>query len=167
MQETRVASLGRGDPLEQEMTNAVWCSCLGNPLDRGAWLAAVHGVPLSRTGLSGQAHMPDATLPVTPWSVTHCPAGRPLSGLPTLLPYVPKALWVESPPPPSSRLVHVSAGEGVSPPSPDLLTLDFSTSPADPAGAVLNSHAFSFPPPHLPAQGPRTAYCGLAVSPPP
>ena len=166
MQETRVASLGRGDPLEQEMTNPVRCSCLGNPLDRGAWRAAVHGVPLSRTGLSGQAHMPDTTLRVTPWSVTHRPAGRPLSGVPTLLTHVPKALWVEPPAPPKSRLVHVSGG-GVSPPSPDLLTLDFSTSPADPAGAVLNSHAFSSPPPHLPTQRPRTSYCGLAVSPPP
>ena len=27
-------------------------SCLENPVDRGAWWAAVHGVPKSRTGLS-------------------------------------------------------------------------------------------------------------------
>ena len=27
-------------------------SCLGNPMDRGAWLAAVHGVTKSRTRLS-------------------------------------------------------------------------------------------------------------------
>ena len=27
-------------------------SCLGNPMDRGAWLAAVHGVAKSRTQLS-------------------------------------------------------------------------------------------------------------------
>ena len=28
------------------------CSCLGNPMDRGAWRAAVHGVAKSRTRLS-------------------------------------------------------------------------------------------------------------------
>ena len=35
---------GTGDPLQ--------CSCLENPIDRGAWWAAVHGVAESRTGLS-------------------------------------------------------------------------------------------------------------------
>ena len=34
---------GNGDPLQ--------CSCLGNPMDRGAWQAAVHGVAKSWTGL--------------------------------------------------------------------------------------------------------------------
>ena len=28
---------GNGNPLQ--------CSCLGNPMDRGAWLATVHGGP--------------------------------------------------------------------------------------------------------------------------
>ena len=28
------------------------CSCLGNPMDRGAWRAAVHGVTKSQTRLS-------------------------------------------------------------------------------------------------------------------
>ena len=28
------------------------CSCLENPIDRGAWRAAIHGVAKSRTGLS-------------------------------------------------------------------------------------------------------------------
>ena len=35
---------GNGDPLQ--------CSCLGNPKDRGAWRATVHGVAKSRTWLS-------------------------------------------------------------------------------------------------------------------
>ena len=32
----RSSGEGNGNPLQ--------CSCLGNPLDRGAWWAAVHGV---------------------------------------------------------------------------------------------------------------------------
>ena len=32
---------GNGNPLQ--------CSCLGNPVDRGAWQAMVHGVVKSRT----------------------------------------------------------------------------------------------------------------------
>ena len=39
MQETQVQSLGQegnGNPLQY--------SCLGNPMDRGAWWATVHGV---------------------------------------------------------------------------------------------------------------------------
>ena len=35
---------GKGYPLQ--------CSCLENPMDRGAWRATVHGVAKSRTGLS-------------------------------------------------------------------------------------------------------------------
>ena len=35
---------GNGNPLQH--------SCLENPMDRGAWLAAVHGVAKSRTRLS-------------------------------------------------------------------------------------------------------------------
>ena len=31
---------GNGNPLQ--------CSCLGNPMDRGAWQAIVHGVPTSQ-----------------------------------------------------------------------------------------------------------------------
>ena len=34
---------GNGNPLEY--------SCLGNPMDRGAWLATVHGVTKSQTNL--------------------------------------------------------------------------------------------------------------------
>ena len=39
-----VGGEGNGPPLQ--------CSCLENPMDRGAWWAAVHGVSKSRTGLS-------------------------------------------------------------------------------------------------------------------
>ena len=35
--------------------NPLQGSCLGNPVDRGAWRATVHGVTQSRTRLSGQA----------------------------------------------------------------------------------------------------------------
>ena len=48
MWETQVRSLGREDPLEKEMVavvslvvehNLLQYSCLGNPMDRGAWRA--------------------------------------------------------------------------------------------------------------------------------
>ena len=42
MQETQVRSLGQEDPLEEEM--APHSSVLENPMDRGAWRAAVHGI---------------------------------------------------------------------------------------------------------------------------
>ena len=44
MQERRVRSLGWEDPLKKEM--ATYSSILArkNPMDRGAWLATVHGV---------------------------------------------------------------------------------------------------------------------------
>ena len=50
-----VPSSGEGDgtPLQY--------SCLENPMDRGAWWAAVHGVAKSRTGLS------DFTFTFMPW----------------------------------------------------------------------------------------------------
>ena len=35
---------GNGDPVQY--------SCLGNPMDRGAWRATVHGVAKNHTGLS-------------------------------------------------------------------------------------------------------------------
>ena len=37
------ATPGWGDPLEED-NNALQYSCLGNPKDRGAWWARVHGV---------------------------------------------------------------------------------------------------------------------------
>ena len=44
MQEMQVQSLGREDPLEEELANPLQYSCLGNPTDRGAWQATVHVV---------------------------------------------------------------------------------------------------------------------------
>ena len=37
-------SLGWEDPLDEEMATHSSYSCLGNPMDRGAWWATVHGV---------------------------------------------------------------------------------------------------------------------------
>ena len=44
MQETRVQSLCWEDPLEKEMSTPLQNSCLGNPMDKGAWQATAHGV---------------------------------------------------------------------------------------------------------------------------
>ena len=45
-----VRSLGREDPLEEEMaTHSSAKYCPGNPVDRGAWQATVHGVTESDT----------------------------------------------------------------------------------------------------------------------
>ena len=43
--------LGQEDPLENEVANSLQCSCLENPMDRGAWQATVRGVAKSRTQL--------------------------------------------------------------------------------------------------------------------
>ena len=40
MQEMQVQSLGR----EMAIRSSILASCLGNPMDRGAWRATVHGV---------------------------------------------------------------------------------------------------------------------------
>ena len=47
-EETSLPSLGREDPLEEGMA-ALQCSCLENPMDRGAWGTTVHGVAKSQT----------------------------------------------------------------------------------------------------------------------
>ena len=47
-QETLVWSLGHEDPLEKDVATHS-CSCLENPMDRGAWWATVHGVAESGT----------------------------------------------------------------------------------------------------------------------
>ena len=44
MLDTCVRSLGQEDPLEKEIATHGSISCLGNPMDRGAWWATVHGV---------------------------------------------------------------------------------------------------------------------------
>ena len=53
MQETQVRAPGREDPdprsLGEGNGNPLQCSCLGNPTDREAWWATVHGAPKSRT----------------------------------------------------------------------------------------------------------------------
>ena len=43
---------GLGRSPEEEMANPLQYSCLENPMDRGAWRAAVHGVAKSQTQLS-------------------------------------------------------------------------------------------------------------------
>ena len=53
MPETWVRSLGWEDPLEEG--NPLQCSCLENPMYRGAWWATVHGVAKNWTGLSMHA----------------------------------------------------------------------------------------------------------------
>ena len=48
----QVRSLGWEDPLEEEMATHSSNSCLGNPMDRGAWQATVQGVAKSWTQLT-------------------------------------------------------------------------------------------------------------------
>ena len=52
MRETQVQSLGWNDLLEKGMAIPFQYSCLGNPLDRGAWRAVVHRVENDWTQLS-------------------------------------------------------------------------------------------------------------------
>ena len=50
MVETATLTLGRQDPLENEMaTYLLQYSCLESSMDRGAWQATVHGVSKSQT----------------------------------------------------------------------------------------------------------------------
>ena len=48
MQETRVQSLVKEDPLEEEMADLLQYSCLGNPMDKEAWLITVQRVEKSQ-----------------------------------------------------------------------------------------------------------------------
>ena len=50
--ETRVQSLGWEDLLEKEMATHSSILAWKNPMDEGAWWAAVHGVTKSQTRLS-------------------------------------------------------------------------------------------------------------------
>ena len=52
VQETWIQSLGWEDPLEMEMATHSSIRGLENPMDRGAWWAAAHGVAKSQAGLS-------------------------------------------------------------------------------------------------------------------
>ena len=44
MQETGVQSLDQEDSPGEGNANPLQYSCLGNPMDRGAWRATIHGV---------------------------------------------------------------------------------------------------------------------------
>ena len=44
MQEMQVRSLGGEEPLKKGNGNPLQYSCLGDPMDRGAWWTTVHGV---------------------------------------------------------------------------------------------------------------------------
>ena len=44
MQEIWVRALGQEDSPAEGNGNPLQCSCLGNPMDRGAWQATVHWV---------------------------------------------------------------------------------------------------------------------------
>ena len=52
MQDTQVQFLRQEDPLEKANGNPLQYSCLENPMDRGAWQAAVHGVTRVRHDLA-------------------------------------------------------------------------------------------------------------------
>ena len=52
MKELWAQSLDREDPLEKEMATHSSVLAFGNPMDRGAWKALVHGVVEGRTRLS-------------------------------------------------------------------------------------------------------------------
>ena len=47
---------GLGRSPGEEKGNPFQCSCLKNPMDRGAWRTTVHGVPKSWTWLSNELH---------------------------------------------------------------------------------------------------------------
>ena len=51
-QETGIWSVDREDPLEKGNDSLLQYAYLGNPMDRGAWWATVHGVEKSQTRLS-------------------------------------------------------------------------------------------------------------------
>ena len=51
MQKIWIQSQGQEDPLEKENGYPLQYSCLENPRDGGAWLAAIYGVAQSRTRL--------------------------------------------------------------------------------------------------------------------
>ena len=55
MQETQVQSLGQEQFPGGGHGNPPQYSCLENPMDRGTWQAAVHGVAQSRTQLSSSS----------------------------------------------------------------------------------------------------------------
>ena len=57
MQEMRVRSLGQEHTPEEEMATHFQYSCLGNPMDRGAWQAAANRVTKELDTLSLHTHL--------------------------------------------------------------------------------------------------------------
>ena len=43
-------------------SNPLQYSCLGNPMDRGAWWAIIHGLTKTQTQLSTHTHTPNADI---------------------------------------------------------------------------------------------------------
>ena len=62
---------GNGNPLQY--------SCLGNPMDRGVWWAAIHGITKSLKGPS-TGHISSASFPFILTCLTHCSCGVRESG---------------------------------------------------------------------------------------
>ena len=66
VQETWVRSLGWEDPPGEGNVNPLQYSCLENTMDRGAWMATVHGVTRVRHDLATkplhQSHHESSTL---------------------------------------------------------------------------------------------------------
>ena len=62
MQETRVRSLGREDPLEEEIATHSSFLAWRSPMDRGAWQATVHGVTKNQTQLGNEHTQSDFTV---------------------------------------------------------------------------------------------------------
>ena len=68
----------------EENDNPLQCSCLGNPMDRGAWWATVHGVAKSQTQLTNTSNefplnssSSFCSLPPTHWTASNMHGIRP------------------------------------------------------------------------------------------
>ena len=73
--EKRVLSLGQQDPLNKGTGNPLQYSCLGNPMGRGPWQAAVHRVAQSQTGLKWlgtHTHIPYWIVTKVTWGSNIC-----------------------------------------------------------------------------------------------
>ena len=79
MQETRVRSLIWEDPLEKKMATHSSILAWGNPRDRGAWWASVHGVAKSWTRLNDQTTIiwPHSSYPEPCYLGASCCLGAP------------------------------------------------------------------------------------------
>ena len=73
--------------LGEENDNPLQYSCLENPVDKGAWWAAVHGVVQSQTWLkrlSMHACIGEGNGNPLPWSCLENPRDGEASGLPSM-----------------------------------------------------------------------------------